>query len=125
MERYTFTLTTDAGGAATVLSGQPVNGRVQQIRYVPDGVAPLDTNADLVITGENSGQPIGTLTNIGLAAVGWAPRLPTHDLAGAASLYAAGGTAVTDYIALANERIKVVVAQGGNVKTGTLSIWVG
>jgi len=125
MERVGFTLTTAADGTATVTSNRPVNGRVQQIRYVPDGVTPLDTLADLTITGEDSGVPIATLQNIGLAAVGWAPRLPTHDLAGAASLYAAGGTAVTDYIAIANERIKVVVAQGGNVKTGQLSIWVG
>jgi hypothetical protein len=125
MERFTFALTTDAGGAATVTSNRPVNGRVQQIRYVPDGATPLDTNADLVITGEDSGLPVVTLTNIGLAAAGWAPRLATHDVAGAAALYAAGGVAVLEKIAIANERLKVVVAQGGNVKTGTLSIWVG
>jgi len=39
-------------------------------------------------------------------------------------LYAAAGQAVNDPIAIAGERIKVVVAQGGVSKTGTLYVWV-
>lgn len=125
IERHDFTLTTDASGNATVYSSKPATGDVRQIRYVPDGTSPLATGARLVITAEASGLVIDTLTNIGTAAVQWAPRQATSDVTGAASLYAAAGTAVTDRIAVAGERIKVAVTQGGNALTGTLYIWVG
>jgi hypothetical protein len=52
----------------------------------------------------------------------WAPRQPTHTTAGAASLYAAGGTAVNDHICLANERVKIVLAQGGSAKAGVFHV---
>jgi hypothetical protein len=123
--RHDFTLTVDASGNATVTSTDLANGYVHQIRYVPDGSIPLATGADLTITAAGSGLVIDTLTDIGTSAVQWAPRQATSTVAGAASLYAAGGTAVTDKIAVANERIQVAVAQGGVSKTGTLYIWVG
>ena len=34
----------------------------------------------------------------------------------------AAGTAVQDKIALAKDRVKIVIASGGNVKTGTFHI---
>lgn len=122
---HAFALTVNASGDATVYSAGPAMGLVRQITYVPDATVPLDTGADLVITGEASGVAIATLSNIGTSTVSWAPRQPTHSTAGAASLFAAAGQAVNDHIALGGERIKVVVAQGGNAKTGTLSITVG
>lgn len=125
MVRHDFTLTVNGSGDATVYSGQPATGEIMQIRYVPDGSTPLDTGADLTITAEGSGLAIATLTNIGTSAVQWAPRQATHSTAGAAALYAAAGTAVNDRIGIADERIKVVVAQGGASKTGVLYIWVG
>lgn len=125
VERFDFVLGVNASGAATVYSDRVATGEVRQIRYVPDGSTPLDTGADLTITGEVSGLAIATLTNIGTSAVQWAPRQATSDVSGAASLYAAAGAAVNDRIAIAGERIKVVVAQGGTSKTGTLYIWVG
>ena len=125
MERHDFTLTVNASGDATVYSALPAHGEIRQIRYVPDGTNPLDTGADLTITAEGSGLAIATLTNIGTSAAQWAPRQATHSTAGAAALYAGGGTAVNDRIGVFGERIKVVVAQGGVSKTGTLYIWVG
>lgn len=125
IERFDFTLTVDASGAATVYSDRIVTGLIRQIRYVPDGTNPLATGADLVITGETTGLVIDTLTNIGTSSTQWAPRAATSDVTGAAALYAAAGTAVNDQIAISAERIKIVVAQGGVSKTGTLYIWVG
>lgn len=125
MVRHDFTLTVDASGDATVYSDQAAHGEIRQIRYVPDGTSPLDTGADLTITAEGTGLAIATLTNIGTSAVQWAPRQATHSTAGAAALYAAAGAAVNDRIGIVAERIKVVVAQGGNAKTGKLYIWVG
>src|SRR4051794_33133318 len=120
MTRHDFTLTVDASGNATVASVDPAHGEVRQIRYVPDGVNPLATGADLTITAIGTGLPIATLTDIGTTATQWAPRLATHSTAGVAALYAAAGTGVFDRIALANERIQVAVAQGGVSKTGSL-----
>jgi hypothetical protein len=125
IKRYDFTLDVSSGGASTSYSNDVAQGEVRQITYTPDGSSPLDTGADLTITGEATGIAIATLTNIGTAVATWAPRSATHTTAGAASLFAAGGTAVTDRIALAGERIKVVVAQGGTSLKGQLSIWVG
>lgn len=125
MQLFHFDLTVNASGAATVTSSQIASGCVHQIRYVPDGTNPLDTGAHLTITESASGLPILTKEDIGTAAVVWAPRQPTHGVAdGAALLYAAGGSAVNDRIAV-NGKIKVVVANGGASKTGKLHIWVG
>ena len=125
IERLSLTLTVNASGDATVYSATPVSGRVLQLRYVPDATVPLDTGADLTITGEDTGVAIATLSNIGTSGVTVVPRQATHTTAGAAALYAAGGVAVLEPVAIAGERIKVVVAQGGTSKTGTLHICIG
>jgi len=52
-------------------------------------------------------------------------RQATHSTAGLASLYAADGAAVNDFIYVANERIKIAVENGGNSKTGTFTVIVG
>lgn len=122
---HALTLTVDASGDATVYTSGLVNGRVLQMRYVPDGTNPLATGADLTITGETTGVAIVTITNIGTSAVTKVPRQATLDASGAASLYAAGGTAVNDFVYIGGERIKCVVAQGGVSKTGTLYLLIG
>jgi len=76
------------------------------------------------VTGETTGLAIWAELNVNASATR-APRQPTHSTAGAAALYAGSGTAVLDYVAVAQERIKVVVADGGNAKTGTVHITVG
>jgi len=125
IQRYDFTLDVNASGAGTVYSADVVRGDLRYITYTPDGTNPLDTGADLTITGEVTGIALLTVTNIGTVAASWAPRIATCGLTTTASLYASGGTAVQDQIALAGERIKVVVAQGGASKTGLLSIFAG
>lgn len=125
LQRIGVALPVSAGGAGTFFSADPVMGEIRQISYVPDGSNPLSTGAVLTITGEVSATPLITITGIGTVAVTFAPRQATHTVAGAASLYAAAGTAVADRIALAGERIKVVVSGGGVSMTGQLSILVG
>lgn len=122
--RYTLDLTVSAGGAATVYTPEPVNGRVLQLRYVPDGTSPLDTGADLTVTGEVTGVAIATLTDIGTSAFTKVPRQATHGVTGTALVYASTD-AVAEPVYLAGERIKVVVAQGGTSKIGTLYVTVG
>ncbi len=116
-KRHVVTVTTDASGDATAYS--PVlSGRLSQIRYVKTDFA---DGVDFTITAEGTGETLWTDTNIN-ASETVAPRQAVHDTAGAALLYAAGGTAQTDKIVLAADRVKIVVAQGGNVKTGTFHI---
>lgn len=112
-------LTTTSGGAATGFT-PVVNGFVRAIRYSGG----FDATADITITGEASGQPVITMTNQADAVATLHPRQATHDIVGAASLYAAAGEPVESDIPIAGERIKVVVAQGGNVTTGTLTFWI-
>jgi hypothetical protein len=101
MKRYAVSVTTAADGSATAYSPR-VSGLLFAAHYVPDGSTPYDNTVDMTITSEATGQSLVARTNV----------------AGTASLYAAGGTAIQDRIALGNDRIKIVLAQGGNAKTG-------
>lgn len=119
VERHAVSVTTDASGNATAYS--PVlTGKINSITYAKtdftDGV-------DFTITGEATGQTIWTESNVN-ASKTVAPRQPTHGQDGTASLYAAGGEPVEDKIALANDRVKIVIAQGGNTKSGTFYVIV-
>ncbi len=123
-QSFVVPIAVDASGNQTTYSNV-VNGSILSISYVVDGTNPLATGADLTITGETSGIPIITITDIGTSSVSYAPRMATCDTVGAALLYAAAGKPVTDRITLAGERIKVVVAQGGTSKVGTLYFTIG
>ena len=120
--RHTVLLTTDATEAATGYTDVPVNGRILQIVYTKTDFA---DGVDFVVTGENSGAIIWDEDSVNATAQR-APMQATHlNTTGAAALYAASGTAVLAPVVIANERIKVVVANGGDTKTGTVDIWVG
>lgn len=118
--RHEVAILTDASGDFTGYTPL-VNGFVQAIRLVDTDLA---AGADITVTCDESGQAIVTLTDSGATGT-WLPRGATHDTAGAASLYASGGEPVEALISAADERIKVVVAQGGNAASGTLHIYVG
>jgi hypothetical protein len=124
IRKLVISVLTNASGDFTGYS-PVVSGEVRQVRYTPDGTVPLDTGADLDITGEDSGIVIVNKDNIGTAAFDVAPRIATHDTALAASLFAATGEPVEDRIAVAGERLKLVIAQGGNAKAGRFDIWIG
>jgi len=119
-QRYAVTVTTNADGAATALIG-PIYGLIHQVRYVKASEGAYADGVDVSITLEQSGTDVWVENDVN-ASKTVAPRQATHSTAGAAALYAAGGTAVLDKIACANERVKIVVAQGGNAKSGTFHI---
>lgn len=114
----TVAVTTDASGDATVYTSLPVAGRILSVRYVKNN---FDNGVDFNITLETTGQAVWVQSDVNASAT-VAPRQATHSTAGAAALYAAGGTAILDYVYAAGERVKVVVAQGGNVKSGSFVI---
>lgn len=113
-------IVTDASGDATVYLthglSRKLNGFLVVLRYAPGTLA---TGADLTITGEDSGIPILTITNAGTSTVFYYPRALLNAVAdGAAS------TNSSEFIPIKDERIKVVVAQGGNAGAGSIEAWL-
>lgn len=118
-ERHVVDVTTAADGTATAYS-PIITGKISSIRYVKTDFA---VGVDFTITSEATGDTIWTQTNVD-ATVTVAPRQATHSTAGVAALYAASGTAVLDKIVLANDRVKIAIASGGNATTGQFIITV-
>jgi hypothetical protein len=118
-ERHEVAVTVDSSGDATEYTPN-ITGRVLGIRYVKDDFA--DT-VDFTITLEATGETVWTEENV-TASKTVAPRQATHSTAGVAALYAAT-FAVNDYVVAANDRVKIVVANGGNATSGTFHVIVG
>ena len=105
-----------AGGAATVylthgISRKP-NGYLVALKYTPGTLAAA---TDLEITGESSGIPILTITDAGADVVFYYPRALNNAVADGAV-----GATNSEFIPIKDERIKVVVAQGGNATAGSI-----
>jgi hypothetical protein len=114
ISKVTATITTIADGSATVYLGTKLNGRVHAIKYT---AGTLDAGTDLVITGETTG--VAILTDSPAASEWFYPRaFPNAVTTGAA------GTVAAEAVHVLNERIKVVVAQGGNVTAGSIDIFI-
>lgn len=113
--RLTVAVTTAADGSATAYSDPIDAGVLSHIRYVKTDFADGST---FTITADATGETLWSRSAVNASATR-APRQATHTTAGAAALFAAAGQAVLDKIAIANDRIKIVIASGGNTKTGT------
>lgn len=114
IQKVSSAIVTAADGSATVYLGSRLRGRVHAIQYV---AGTLDAGTDLVITGETTG--VAILTDSPAASEWFYPRaFPNQVTDGAAEADA------TLDIELLDERIKVVVAQGGDKLTGSISAFV-
>lgn len=122
VRRHVVSVTTDASGDATAYS-KSIKGELISIQYVKPGSGNFDDGVDFTITKETTGETLWTESNVN-ATKHCYPRAARHSTAGVAELYAAGGTAVSDRICLGDERVKIVVASGGNAKTGAFHITV-
>lgn len=109
-------VTTAADGSATAYSDY-LSGAISQISYVKTD---FDNGSTFTITVESSGQTVWGETGVNASATR-APRQATHSTAGAAATYD-GTRAVLDKIAIQEDRIKIVIASGGNAKTGQFVI---
>ncbi|RWC28816.1 hypothetical protein [Mesorhizobium sp.] len=116
MKRIKVDVVTAADGSATFYSPK-TSGKVHSVHYLKDGVTAFTDGVDFTITTEATAEGIWTESNVNVSTSRY-PRAPTSSQAGVASLYAAAGTAIQDKVALGNDRIKVVIAQGGNAKKG-------
>lgn len=117
IKRTSIALATDGSGGCTAYSSS-VAGHV--IGFYYDRGTLDDSTTDITVTEEFTGASLLTLTNV-TATARYRPRVATHDVTGA-------DTGALDAPAVVG-RIKVVVAQGGDTKTGTLHVyidgWVG
>jgi hypothetical protein len=120
IERFVVPVVTAADGSATVYT-PTVTGRVLSIRYVKTDFA---NGVDFTITADQTGETIWTQNDVNASAT-VAPRQATHSTAGVAALYASGGVAVNDHITLANDRVKIAIAAGGDTKTGAFHVLIG
>lgn len=123
MRRVVVSVTTASDGTATAYS-PPQSGNIHSVAYVKPGSGSYDDGVDFTVTNETTGEGIWTESNVNASAVRY-PRAATHSNAGVAALYASGGTAVNGLIAIARSRIKIVLAQGGNAKTGAFHFMIG
>jgi len=114
LHKTTVAITTDGAGAATVYLGTKIRGHLLSIIYRPGTIA---TGGDLVITLETALTPVLTVTNAGTADVYYYPRAPANAVADAVAV-----TDSAEMIPMVDERIKVVVAQGGATKTGSIEV---
>ncbi len=117
-QRVAVPIVTAADGSATVYS-DAVTGLLSQIRYVKPQSGGFADGSTITVTLESTGEAVWSESNVNASATR-APRQPTHSAAGAAALYAAAGTAVNEKIAVANDRFKIVIANGGNAALATL-----
>lgn len=111
-----ISITTDASGDATAYSSPKLRGRIHALKYE---YGTLAATADLTITGETTGVPILVKADNPQADAWIYPRaFPNQNTDGAAE-----ADARCD-IHILRERIKVVVAQGGNAANGTITAYV-
>ena len=114
-------LTSDASGNATGYT-YPITGRIECVRYTPDPTNPFNTGGGVTITGDESKVAIGAKTSFGTSAFTLAFRQPLSAAADGSALTYDGTHAVTDKFCLSGERVKVVIASGGNTLSGTFTV---
>lgn len=116
MIKRTISLTTSSGGAATAYADPvPGNGFLYAIQLV-DGN--FDDGVDIAITAEeeNLSIPLYTKADFNTDQMVY-PRTPTAAVA--------DGSALTNYAEpLVIGRIKAVIAQGGDTKTGSIVLYI-
>lgn len=118
-EFHRLNMTTDQDGNGTEYTGV-LTGCISHIVYTK---VDFDDGVDFLATVESTGEVVWQESDVN-ASKTVAPRLATHLTSGGAALYAAGA-AVNDMITIAADRIKLVVSNGGNVKTGMFDIVMG
>ncbi len=119
VRRFVVPLSCDASGDGTLYS-PPLYGEIVSLRYVKIDFA---SGVDFTCSLETTGETVWAESDVNASATRY-PRAATHSTAGAAALYASGGVAVLARIAAGGDRLKVVVAQGGVSKTGTLHVTI-
>lgn len=118
-ERHAVALTTNGSGDATGYT-PVVSGRVLGVRYAKTDFA---NGVNFTITAEATGEAILTLTDQNASGTFY-PRSQVHGPTGT-GLTLDGTRTASEPVVVANDRVKVVVAAGGDTKTGTVHVLIG
>lgn len=120
-KKYRITLATNGSGACTAYSDDVgVGGEIKQIKYTKTDFADGST---MTLTGETSGIAIWAQTGVNATAT-VCPMQASHTTAGVAATLD-GTRAALVPVVISNERLKLVVASGGDTKTGVVDVWIG
>lgn len=117
--RESVTLTTDASGNCTAYSTVR-DGRILGVYF---SVGTLATTADVIMTCEATAEAIVTITDLAASAT-YYPRVQVHDETGTGATLD-GTRKMREPVTVCQDRVKFVVAQGGNAKTGTATLIIG
>ena len=115
-QRHALTILTNSSGTGTGRTPS-LNGKIKHIQYVKDGYA---SNSTFTITLNTTGLAVLAESAIN-ASTTRAPRMPVHSQVGAALTYDQTAT-VNDHICVSNEKIKIIVTNGGSIVGGTFYI---
>lgn len=125
IKRQLFSLSTDTAGAAT--AGQStatvqtsILGKLKAIKYKP---GTIDTGATVTVTcvGDGDAKPLLTKASAGTSTLWFYPRDIVHAVADGAVLTGTSGGDRAEV--LLDGQIKVVIASGGSVKLGSVTVY--
>lgn len=118
VQKQTIPVETDGNGDSTDYS-TVVTGDIYAIVYTKTDFA---AGVDFVITSETTGQVIWSEDNVDASEIIY-PRTQVQDTAGA-NLTLDGTRIMVVPVAVADERIKFVISNGGDTKTGSFVLIV-
>lgn len=119
MRRFFKAIVTDASGDADTTIVVTA-GKINAIHYVKHGVTPYANGVDFTLTLNTLGDTIWQESNVNASTVK-RPRVPIHKTDGS-DVIDGSGNENREMIAIASDRIRVVIAQGGDTKTGTFYV---
>lgn len=106
---HSVTVTTDGAGAATAfLPVEALSGRIAAIEYVK---VDYSNGVTFTITLEKTGEGLWTENPVNASKIVY-PTIPVHNQVGVAQTPA-------DFVRMAMDRVKIVIASGGATKSGT------
>lgn len=121
-KRSIVTVTTDGSGAATAYS-DVLTGKLMSINYIKDGSTPYADTVDFDLNIETTGEVVWDQDNI-TASVAVRPVAAVQTYLGANAVFASGGEPVRDRFMLVNDRVRIVLANGGDTKSGVFEFRV-
>ena len=120
MRKYTFPITTDGSGNATVISSAVLLGELETIAYYPGTIA---TGATITVTAEgDASHTLLVKASAGTTNTWYHPRELIHNPADGAALTGTQGGDREEPIV--DGYLKVVVASGGAGGIGSVVVYV-
>lgn len=121
-ERHAVTVTTNEEGVGDGFT-PAVTGRVIEVQYIKPAAGGYDDGMNLDVETEITGRKIWDEDAVNASDI-IRPRVQVQNTSNA-DLTLDGTRIMVEPLVVANERIKISVAAGGNAKTGTFYVTVG